>query len=691
VPLILAASSYAQQADDAESLSLEELLNVKVYSASKYEQKAVEAPSSISVISGDEIRKYGYRTIQEALLSLNGFYVQNHGSYSTIGVRGFAPPGDSNGRILYLVNGHAINNNVDDSAPVENDFPVDMDLVDRIEVVRGPSSSLYGAGAFFGVVNVITRTGKSHGTMISGEAGSLGTYKETATYGLDRNGTQALFSATYWDTAAPGHLDKIENPTDPADARDQTRRAFAMVASHGFTLQAAASASEQRVPPSAQWCGSCHQTDTHTTNFRGYADLQYDHSVWKGVQLSARTYYDTYESHGKVNDFRGCSETKCHGPLNNYDTLHGDRVGADVKLSRRFLDNYRITVGAEYRDNLRQAQNNHSTDYVPSKTDPSIYLLTTTQYVNYNRTSAIWGLYGEGEVRFNPRLILNAGVRNDRYNYLFGNTTSPRAALIYSPKKATTLKFLYGTAYRVPSFAELYYAGMASQANPTLKAETIRTFEGVWDQQLGKRFTITAAGFYNHIGSYIQYQTTVLNTKIDQTTFSNSKASAKGAELQLTGKLPSGIETRLSYTYQDARNDLPGATMLSDSPKHLAKLNIASPIFRHTLTPALEAQYMSRSFNQWPAVGYSSPPVLVNVNVTSRQWRGFSVAGGGYNLVGRSMSDRTIGYFEQTKFVPSTSLLPGDRRSFRFKLTWTSGESSGDKDKSNPHSSTETH
>jgi iron complex outermembrane receptor protein len=167
VILTASASVYAQQPADAEALSLEELLNVKVYSASKYEQKAVEAPSSISVITGDEIRKYGYRTIEDAMRSLTGFYVQNHGSYSTIGVRGFAPPGDSNGRILYLVNGHAINNNVDDSAPVENDFPVDMDLVDRIEVVRGPSASLYGADAFFGVVNVITRTGKSQGTMVS--------------------------------------------------------------------------------------------------------------------------------------------------------------------------------------------------------------------------------------------------------------------------------------------------------------------------------------------------------------------------------------------------------------------------------------------------------------------------------------------------------------------------------------------
>lgn len=696
VSLVLAATAsvYAQQPADAETLSLEELLNVKVYSASKYEQRAVEAPSSISVITRDEIRKYGYRTIEESLRSLTGFYVQNHGSYSTLGVRGFAPPGGSNGRILYLINGHAINSNVDDSAPIENDFPIDMDLVDRIEVVRGPSSSLYGAGAFFGVVNVITRMGKSQGTMISGEAGSLGTYKETATYGLDRGGTQALFSATYWDTAAPLHLGRTENPVGinnpigSTGAHDQTRRAFAMVASHGFTLQAAASSAQQKVPSSAQWCGGCHQTDTHATNFRGYADLQYDHPVWKGVQVSARAYYDTFESHVKTNVLRGCSETRCHGPLLDYDTAHGDRVGADVKLTRRF-DKYRITVGTEYRDNFRQAQSNHISYNVPGQLDPSTYVPTSKAFVNYGRTSAIWGLYAEGEVRFNPRLILNAGVRNDRYNYLFGNTTSPRAALIYTPRKSTTLKFLYGTSYRVPSFSELYYAGMASHPSPNLQPETIRTIEGVWDQRIGQRLTVTAAGFYNHIGSYIQEQTVVVGN-IDRTTFSNSKASAKGAELELIGKLPSGVEARLSYTYQDARNDVSGA-FLPNSPKHLGKLNIAAPLFNRVLTPAVEAQYMSRSFTQWPSVGYSSTPVLVNVSAFTRPWRGFSVSGGAYNLVGRSMSEKTFGYFEQTHALPSTSLLAEDRRSFRLKLTWTSGERGGDKDKSNTHPVVETH
>ncbi len=675
--LVVTGSIYAQVSPDTDVISLEDLLSAKVYSASKYQQNEAEAPSSVSVITAEDIRHYGYRTLQEALQSVTGLYVKNHLTYSTLGVRGFAPTGDANGRILFQVNGHALNNNIDDSAPIGDDFPIDMDLIDRIEIVRGPSSSLYGADAFMGVVNVITRTGKSQGEVISGEAGSLGTYKQTAIYGLNRGGTQGMFSATYWDSAAPSHLDSIENPSGYHGEHDQTRRAMALVTSHGFTLQGVASSAEDKTPSSAQWCGSCHQTDTHNTNFYGYADVQYDHRLWKGTQLTARTYYDKYESNGSVNDLRGCSEAKCHGTLYDYDSAHGDRAGAELKLTRVFFDKHRITVGSEYRDNFHQAQQNYILDNIP---------VTSTTYVNYNRTSAIWGIYAAGEFHLLPKVILNLGVRNDRYNYLFGSKTSPRAALIYSPRHTTTLKFLYGTAFRVPSFSELYYEGMASVSAPNLRPETTRSFEVDWEQQLNNRITLSAAGFYNNIGSYIQEQTKVVNQNIDQTTFSNSKATAKGGELELKETFSSGVEGRLSYTYQDARNDLTGAS-LPDAPRHLVRVNIAAPVFRRMVTPAIEAEYMSRSATVWPAIGDSAPPVLLNVSLSSRQfWRGFSASGSAYNLVGRSMSEPTSGYFEQTHDVASTSLLPDDRRSFRFKLTWTSGEH-GDKDKkAEPHS-----
>jgi len=676
--LLTAAPLCAQQPSAAGDLSLEDLLNVKVYSASKHEQTTAEAPSSITVVTRADIDKYGYRTLTDIFRSVTGFYVRNHGNYSTLGVRGFAPPNESNGRILLLVNGHAVNDNINDSAPIGDDFPIDIDLIDRIEIVRGPSSSLYGADAFFAVVNVITRTGSTaKGATASSEVSSFSTFKETVTYGVDHQGTQALLSTTYNTTAAPGRLGSTEDPIGSSGDRDQSRRLFAMVSSHGFTLQTAVSSLQEKAPTSAQWCGSCHQTDTHALNFRGYADIQYDHALGHGLQVSARGYYDTTAYHGSYEQLHSCNEARCHGSAMDYDIAHGDWAGGELKITKRFHDKDRITVGTEYRDNFRQSQLNYLTYQNPANPTPS-----SMGFVNYNRSSHLWGIYGEGEFQLARQLILNVGVRTDQYN-MFGSTTNPRAALIYSPRKTTTLKLLAGSAFRAPSFSELYFAGMDSQAAPNLKPETIRSYEAVWEQQIAKRITLDASGFYNRIGKYIDEDTVVVKG-VSQTVLTNSAGDAKGLEFELRGKLAGDLQGRVSYSLQDARNSLTGASLL-DAPRHIGQVNLDAPLFRHWLNAGIEAQYMSRCLSENSLSGYASTPAVVNATVSTRPlpW-GFTLSASAYNLVGRSLSDPLAPYAQQDHTVPATSLLPDDRRSFRFKLTWTSHSESKKADLGTP-------
>jgi outer membrane receptor for ferrienterochelin and colicins len=685
----------AQEPSNPTALSLEELLDTRVYSASKYEQTVGEAPSSIVVITADEIRKYGYRSLTEVLATLPGFYVAGHGNYTSLGVRGFSPPGNANTRILLQVNGHALNSNIDDSAPLDDTFPIDMDLIDRIEIVRGPSSSLYGADAFFAVVNVITRTGKNTRELASVEGGSLNTYKETVAYGVDHRGTQALLSETYNLTNAPGQLDNIEDPVGSVHDYDQGRRLFALVTSHNFTLQGALSSLQQGNPESATWCGACHQTDSHSTAFRAYADLQYDRPMGKGMELTARAYYDSLARHGMYNDLRTCSAAPCHGLVNDHDIAHGDSVGTELKFTKHFQAGHRLTAGAEYRDNFRQDQQNWIDGFEDSTDGP---VSTSQTFVDYDRTSHLWGIYGEAEVRLRRNLILNLGLRNDRYNYVEAKT-NPRAALIYDPRPSTTLKFLYGTAFRPPSFSEMYYAGMASTSAPLLKPETIRTEEIVLAQKLGKHTTIDASGFYNLIGNYIEQQINIIDGGQDQTTFVNSKATAKGMELELKSKLRSRVQGDLSYTLQDVRDPLNDSS-LPDSPRHLAKARIDVPFLHSNFTSGLEAQYQSRALAAYSFTSlvttetidglanaaFYAPPVSVNLTIASRElWRGLSLSATGYNLVGRSLSDPMSGYSEPTHLVPATSLLPQDRRTFRVKLTWAPERESAQSKESAPN------
>ncbi len=166
---------------DLTEMSVEDLLNIKVetvYGASRYQQKVTEAPASITIISADEIKKYGYRTLADILRSIRGVYVTNDRNYSYIGVRGVARPGDYNTRVLLLIDGHRINDSIYDLATIGTEFPLDVDLIERVEFVRGPSSSLYGTNAFFGVINIITKRGRDlKGLEVSGEAGNFASYK----------------------------------------------------------------------------------------------------------------------------------------------------------------------------------------------------------------------------------------------------------------------------------------------------------------------------------------------------------------------------------------------------------------------------------------------------------------------------------------------------------------------------------
>src|SRR4030067_2443702 len=134
------AESNQRTPSDLTELGLEDLMKIEiatVYSASKYEQKVTEAPSSVSIITSDEIKKHGYRTFADILRSVRGFYVTYDRNYSYVGARGFGRPGDYNTRILLLIDGHRLNDNVYHQAPIGTEFVLDVDLIDRIELIRG--------------------------------------------------------------------------------------------------------------------------------------------------------------------------------------------------------------------------------------------------------------------------------------------------------------------------------------------------------------------------------------------------------------------------------------------------------------------------------------------------------------------------------------------------------------------------
>jgi outer membrane receptor for ferrienterochelin and colicin len=208
---MLAVSAQAWAQKPLPDLSIEDLMKLdagQVFGASERLQPVTEAPASVSFITAEEIARYGYRTLADILRGVRGMYVTDDRNFSLIGTRGFAKPGDYNSRILLLVNGHRVNDNVFGQAEIGAEFGLDPAIFERVEIIRGPASSLYGDSAFFAVVNVITRSGASlGGASIALETGTPGTRLARATVGHRlENGVDVALSGTYEQSAGVGRL-----------------------------------------------------------------------------------------------------------------------------------------------------------------------------------------------------------------------------------------------------------------------------------------------------------------------------------------------------------------------------------------------------------------------------------------------------------------------------------------------------
>ena len=359
--LALTATAIAQGSKDLSEASLEELTNIQVYSASKHLQSASEAPSSVTVVTADEIQKYGYRTLAGILQSVRGFYMTYDREDNFLGVRGFGRLGDWNSRVLVLIDGHRINDNYLGQAMLGTEFLVDVDLIERVEIIRGPSSSLYGADAFFAVINVITRKPPQlKGVELSFAPASFGTFQGRASYGGQYRGIGMLLSGTFYNSQgqtlffpqfdSPATNFGITRNTD----YENSQHILATISFRGFTLQGLFSARDRGVP--IGYFGTVFDDPrTHNVDHHQYFDLSYQHSIGEKWELSARTSYDQARLQAPLAFATGLPDGST-----TVDTFsfRGNWWDSEMKLSRNLFDKHKITLGTEITDNLRQDQGN---------------------------------------------------------------------------------------------------------------------------------------------------------------------------------------------------------------------------------------------------------------------------------------------------------------------------------------------
>ena len=614
-----------------------------VFSASKIEQKSTEAPSSTTVITSDEIKRYGYRTLADILRSVQGFYVSYDRNYAFLGARGINL-GDFNSRILLLVNGHRVNNDLNDGAFIDSAFILDVDLIDRVEIIRGPGSVLYGNNAFFGVINVITRTGKQvNGVEASGTYGSFDAWSGRVTFGSQfTNGLQFLLSGTLYNSDGPENLfyPQFNNPVQNNGVAhnlddDGFGSFFGSVSYKDFTLEGAF-VDRQKGNPTAQFGTTFDSSRLRTDDTRSYVTLKYAHKFDYDIDASADVYYDR-------SDFRiGLPQA----PVFAVDKQTGQWVGGEVQVNKRIMDAHILTLGAEYRNDFEQSD--HGV-FVPS---------TGVPFVDVKTSRRNYGIFGQGEFTIiTNTLHLNAGVRYDQYGHFDANV-SPRAALIYNPFERTTLKFIYGTAFRDPNFLEL-----SDPRFQDIKPEKITSYEGVYEQEIGHGLRSSVSGYYNQLDDLIDLQ---------NGSFTNLNAETLGTELALEGKWKDGIQGRLSYTLQHTE-DRETHRGLVDSPTHMVKFNISAPLWRDKIFAGLEVQYTSARHTVFTVlsppgqtdIGADAPGyAVVNLTLFSQNLlKNLEASASVYNLL-----DTT--YYDPASRLHLQNTIAQDGRTFRLKLTY---------------------
>lgn len=654
-PLLIAllCAGKSQAADeDLTSLSFDQLLSVEIVTASKFAQKVSEAPSSVSIVTADDIKSFGYRTLADILRSMRGVYVAYDRNYSYVGTRGAGRPGDYNSRVLLLVDGQRFNDSVYGQAAVGTEFPIDMELIERVEYVPGPGSAIYGSNAFFGVINIITKKARSlNGIAFAGELASFGTRKVSLTAGKRfDNGGEALLSVS--DSVSRG-IDRYFPEFDDAASNhgvasgldgDRSRRLFAKYSFDNLTLTAFLGQRRKGVP-TASFGQQFNDPHSYTADDYFSATAAFHHALSRTVELDASVNFSRYQ-------YRGDYAYTADAAGLNHDSSNSAVVTGDLRLLSRAVTNHKVIFGIETFDAVKRRQGNFNVD-------PYDLFFST------DHPKRGYAVYVQDEIRLGDRLILNAGVRHD--HDAEGTANSPRLGLIYALTPDITTKLLYGTAFRsANAYENFYYSDSGNPAGPALAPEHIKTYEFVAEYFPRQDFRSSATVFAYHMDKLIS-----LTSDTDQLlSFRNlDAASAKGIEFEAESLGGDGNRLKVSASIQFAQDNATGER-LTNSPTQLLKLNYSRPLWTQSGRAGVEARYIGKRSTVFGGkVGGST---VVNFTLSDfRPAKNVEVSASIYNLFDKNYADPPSDeHFDNSTPVRRLQSIRQDGRSLRVNLAY---------------------
>ncbi len=546
--------------------------------ATRHEIPINKAPSIVTVITDEEIKNLGYRTLVEILRTIPGFEILKEGDFGTVvpAVRGL----EAENKVRVMINGHFVNNPLRGGA-FDNfdDFPVEN--IKRLEIIRGPGSAMYGENAFLAVINIITKDAKDiNGVRVSSGYGSFDTYDENIIFGETYGKVDISGMVRYRQT-------KGFDGTVRSDSQTILDNVFGSSAS-----QAPGSVNDGRqeydlnlkVNYENLWFQGWYSNKNfepfigpqfalaNGSDFEAnyvFSEIGYKKTFEERLTIKPRIYYDQFDNNNFIKTLpegtiipnaNGIPQIYPNGLIGN---PKGSQkiVGSEIPLDYKLFDKNTITLGMEYRL-INQTNLRFLANFNPATLDPltSIQDFSDTFPLSKEITRRIWSVYIQDTWDITNTLNITLGARYDRYSD-FGEAISPRAGLTWILTKNASLKLLYGEAFRAPSIVEMFTTNQpAIQGNEDLNPEKIRTYEFGLGYQFSKYVKSSVNYFYNDITDLIVLR--ALESNPNTRRYENfGNARVHGIEMDTKIDIMKGNYIFMNYTFQDTEdndgNDLP--------------------------------------------------------------------------------------------------------------------------------------
>lgn len=638
-----------EDSEDIEDFSLEELLNVEITTAGKQAEKISEIPASVVLVTREDIEKYGYQSLVEILQNIPGLYMTDDYVSENFGVRGFWTVNPQRNMVI-LVNDvpqteFLLNSNL------LSHINVAPEAIDRIEVVRGPMSVIYGSGAFFGAINI--KTNVVGDKPVSSVGAAFGSEKSTRVFarasGKEGDLTYA-FNASFFNTDGMNNnyedMGAFTGSTEGALENEERYFNFSGVFK-GFTIDSSYSEAFKEISvvlPSVN-----EGTLIHAKALRfafGYEKKFSDKA--KGV--AKFTYFRNYWTF----DYDIAIP-------NLYGFQTNGAAGYKAELNFYFdpSDKLNITLGIEYNKVSDVTSDAHIPFFVlfdnynglaEDSSMVSQAIFTQFNYKLSNKLKLVLGARVEQVPEYTMEFLLGHADptdplfgTEDRVQATYSQTKAefiPRVALIYSPNDNHYFKLLYGQAINRPSFFQSLELLTGSEP---LSPETIQTLELNYIGNLSPKFQVSLSLFRNMLDNLIFRSLLVIGGEFVSVFDNVGEMTTNGVEFTITARPNKDFHLELSGTYQKTEdklyNEEPGY-----SPKFLGYLK-ASYFFNDDVSLAVTGNYVGEMESFYDGSARLGEPVdgyfLLGANLRIRNLfgKGFFL-----NFRGSNLLDQEVHY-----------------------------------------------